>query len=237
VNAAPTDAPVAIVTGGSRGIGRACVAQLVELGHRVVLSARTQSAVDDVIQASSGDGAMVSGVVADATDPTAYERVVEAAIARHGRVDVVIANAGIYSTARVADISLADLRTVLDVNLMSVIALAKAALPELARHAGYFVALGSISGTQGYPGEVAYGASKRALRILIDAINAEHADAGVRATLISPGWVKTDMALESFGPDEPTYILEPADVAQTVAWLLGLSAAARVNEIVLRAGP
>ncbi len=231
-------ARVALVTGGSRGIGAACVARLAADGYRVVFSGRDQPALARMQdQISTADTCL--GVVADQRDPAAGQLLVDAAVERFGGLDVVVANAGSYSASPVATIDPRAWDDALLTNLTAVLWLIQAALPPLRRRGGHVLAIGSVSGTQGFAGEGAYGASKRALKILTDAVTREEAPFGVRATLVSPGVVRTDMAAKAFGGtrygpngDAPG-LLEPADVAETVSYLLRLSPAARIDEIVV----
>jgi NAD(P)-dependent dehydrogenase (short-subunit alcohol dehydrogenase family) len=178
------------------------------------------------------------GVVLDAADPTSGDRLVAQALECFGQLDVLIANAGVYLGKTIADTSDDDWAQLIEINLTGVFRHMRAALPWLRRSAGYAIAIGSVSGTRGYGHEAAYGASKRALRILTESIFVEAASDGVRATVISPAVVRTRMAGgifgESYGPDgDAPGVLDPADVAATVLYLLRLSTAARVEEIVL----
>jgi NADP-dependent 3-hydroxy acid dehydrogenase YdfG len=232
-------APVALVTGGSRGIGAACVRSLAGAGYRVVFSGRDEARVREA-EAEFEHSAPVPpvGVALDAAHRASGERLVFNAIERFGQIDVLIANAGLYLGKSLEDTTDDEWARLLEVNLTGVFRQVRAALPWLRRSAGYAVAIGSISGTRGYGYEAAYGASKRALRVLTESIFVEAASDGVRATIISPAVVRTRMADgifgESHGPggDAPG-VLVPEDVAATVMYLLGLSSAARIEEIVL----
>jgi NAD(P)-dependent dehydrogenase (short-subunit alcohol dehydrogenase family) len=232
-------APVALITGGSRGIGAACVKTLARAGYCAVFSGRDELAVRQMeaeLQ-SSGPGGPV-GVALDAADPASAERLVAHAIDRFGRLDVLVANAGVFLGQPIEDTTDGDFARVIEVNLTGVFRQVRAALPALRRTAGYAIAIGSVSGTRGYGSEAAYGASKRALRILMESVFVEAACDGVRASVISPAVVRTRMAAgifgESYGPGgNAPGVLIPEDVAATVLYLLQLSPAARVEEIVL----
>jgi NADP-dependent 3-hydroxy acid dehydrogenase YdfG len=235
-----TERPTAIVTGGSGGIGGTCVEALLADGYGVVFCGRNADSLDAVqsrLEAELRDRA--HPVVGDVADPATAASLVSEATNRFGRLDVVVANAGVYHAATVAETRPDDWSRVLQTNLSAVLWLFQAALPELRKRAGYAVAIGSVSGTQGFSGEAAYGASKRALRIVTEAIVAEEAEHGVRATVIAPGVVRTRMAAFAFGSDEygqggtQPGLLAPDDVAKTVMYLLNLSPAVRINEIVL----
>jgi NADP-dependent 3-hydroxy acid dehydrogenase YdfG len=231
---------VAIVTGGSRGIGYACVERLLRDDWNVVLSGRSRVDLDAAARRLGSEHRhAVRTVVADVSHGGASEQLVSAAVEAFGGVDAAIANAGTYASASVEELRLDEWSAVLNVNLTSVLLLIQAALPHLRERHGYVIAIGSVSGTQGFVGEAAYGASKRALRILTDVVTAEYGSQGVRGTVIAPGVVRTSMAeiafaRSDFGPEgDAPGLLEPADVAETVAWLLRLSPTARVAEVVL----
>lgn len=232
-------APVALVTGGSRGIGAGCVKALAREGYRVVFSGRDERRVREAEAEFQRGGAIAPvGVALDAADPASGERLVAEVIDRLGRLDVLVANAGVYLGKPIEATTDDDWVRLLEVNLTGVFRQVRAALPWLRCSAGYAIAIGSVSGTRGYGREAGYGASKRALRILTESIFVEAAADGVRATVISPAVVRTQMAGEifgeSYGPagDAPG-VLVPEDVAATVLYLLRLSPAARVEEIVL----
>ena len=232
--------PVAIVSGGSRGIGAACVVRLASDGYRLVTSGRDAEALQamhDGLPAGLRD--RVATVACDSGDHDTAAVLVSTAVDGFGRLDAVVANSGRYLAARIGDTTPEDWRDVLTANLSAVLWLIQAALPELRRSAGYVIAIGSVSGTRGFEEEGAYGASKRALRILTEAVTREEASFGVRASLVSPGVVRTRMAAQAFrsaayGVDgQAPGVLLPSDIAETVAYLLSLSPAARINEIVV----
>lgn len=231
---------VAIVTGASRGIGRACVSRLLEEGYSVVLSSRAESDLMQVVEeCGAAHAEALCPLAIDLSDLGAGTRLVSKAIEAYGRLDLVVANAGMYSFAPLEQLELERWNEVIQINLTSVLRLIQASLPELQRQAGYFIAIGSVSGMRGFSGEAAYGASKRALRILTDIVYAEHRHHGVRASVIAPGVVRTRMAAYAFSrPDygpggDADGLLNPLDVAETVVWLTRLSPAAVVPEVVL----
>jgi ribitol 2-dehydrogenase len=229
------------VTGGSRGIGAACVARLAADGYGVVCSGRDPEALDAMRAALPAPlREQVRTLACDSTDPASAAVLVAEAVSAFGGLDAIVANAGRYFSGTVAETTPGDFDDVIRTNLSSVLWLIQAALPELRKRAGYVVAIGSVSGTQGFADEAAYGASKRALRILTDAVTREEAGSGVRAALVSPGVVRTAMAVQAFGSEsygtegQAPGLLAPSDIAETVAYLLRLSAGARVDEIVVR---
>lgn len=231
---------MAIVTGGSRGIGAACVKRLARDGYRILCSGRDADALAAMRAGLPTDlREHVRTLACDSRDPESARRLVQEAVAAFGGVDAVIANSGTYLAARVAETTPEDWDNVIRTNLSSILWLIQAALPELRLRAGYLIAIGSVSGTRGFEDEGAYGASKRALRILTDSMTREEASSGVRASLVSPGVVRTAMAAQAFrsaayGADgDAPGLVEPSDIADTVAYLLGLSPGARIDEVVV----
>jgi NADP-dependent 3-hydroxy acid dehydrogenase YdfG len=235
----PDAAPVALVTGGSRGIGAACITALAAAGYRVVFSGRDEGRVREAETQFRHSGPVAPvGVALDAAHPTSGEQLVAQAIDCFGQLEVLIANAGVYLGKTIEETSDDDWAHLIEVNLTGVFRQMRAALPWLRRSAGSAIAIGSVSGTRGYGHKAAYGASKRALRVLTESIFVEAASDGVRATVISPAVVRTRLAGEifgeSYGPEgDAPGVLVPEDVAATVLYLLRLSTAARVEEVVL----
>ena len=231
---------VAIVTGGSRGIGAACVARLAGDGFRVVCSGRDADGLQAMRTGLEPElRERVRTIACDSRDPDSARWLVAEAAEAFGGLDAVVANSGTYLAARVSETKPEDWDNVIRTNLSSVLWLIQAALPQLRQRAGYVIAIGSVSGTQGFVGEAGYGASKRALRILTDAVTREEASSGVRASLVSPGVVRTAMAAEAFRSSsygaggEASGLLEPSDIAETVAYMLRLSPGARIAEVVV----
>ncbi len=174
---------VALVTGGRSGIGAAIAARLADEGARVFTAQR-------------GDDDRFEGIAADFSDPTAPGQVIAEVIARAGRLDVLVNNAGMMQEARVEDMSLADWQKNLTVNLTSPFLMIQAALPHLRDTRGSIVNTGSIEGLGSNPGHAAYCASKAGLHGLTRAIAVDHGPEGIRCNAIAPGWIDTDLNLD-----------------------------------------
>lgn len=221
----------ALVTGGSAGIGLAIVRALAADGYSVTAVARER----DRLGAAIADVPGVVGHAADAADPEAIGAVVAAHVARHGGLDVAVANAGTGSAGRAASATPASIDAMVRVNVGATIALANAAVPHLRREqgTGWLVAVASLSGVWPTAGFAGYSASKAAVISLARSIATEEAAAGVRACAICPAFVDTDMAAwvrdRIDGP-----LLDPADVAEAVRFLTRLSPGASITELVLR---
>ena len=186
------DPPVALITGGSRGIGRALVEHLVQRGFRVGATARTAASVESVVAAAAG---AVLGLPGDATDSGAVVDAVAQMSEWAGVPDLVIANAGVFREA--GPLAATDVDAWWDdvtVNLRGPMLLARHALPPmLARGSGRLVLMSSGIGNGPSPWGTAYGASKAALTALGGSLAAELDGTGVGVFVVSPGFVKTDM--------------------------------------------
>lgn len=216
----------AIVTGASSGIGLGIARALAEDGYGVALAARRTGVLDDVA-AELGSAALA--VPTDVTDPRAVEALVRTAVERFGRVDVVVASAGVGHWAPLEQIDETAWDETIDVNLKGAYLLARATLPHLRDSRGYLITLSSVSGTIGQAGGSAYNASKWGVRGLTQSFLKEAREDGVRATAICPGLVATPMA----GAGDPGEMIQPEDIARTVLWLLDLSPQVVVREVVV----
>ncbi len=170
----------ALVTGGRSGIGRAIAERLRHEGARVFTAQR-------------GADPEFEGITADFTDPDSPRRVVDAVIAKAGRLDVLVNNAGMMQESSVEDMSLEDWQRTLTVNLTAPFLMIKAALPHLRKTRGCIVNTGSIEGLGSNPGHAAYCASKAGLHGLTRAVAVDHGAEGVRCNAVAPGWIDTDL--------------------------------------------
>ena len=171
---------VVLVTGASRGIGAATCAALTRRGAVVVAAGRDETALAEVAASST--------VVADAADPVAAPALVAAAVDRHGRLDAVVANAGLGWAGEFAAMDPARITELVDVNLRAPMLLARAALPVL-RRPGALVFVTSIAGLVGVPGETVYSVTKAGLETFATLLR-EEVD-GVTVSTVAPGAVAT----------------------------------------------
>ncbi|GIF73640.1 SDR family NAD(P)-dependent oxidoreductase [Asanoa siamensis] len=194
-----------LVTGSSRGIGRAICTAALDNGDNVVATARRPADLDDLVEQ---DPDRVRAVALDVSDPAAAQHAVETAIDAFGRHDVVVNNAGNANTAPIEHTSLDEFRDQIEVNLMGVIYVSKAALPHFkARRSGHYLQFSSIGGrVGGTPGIAPYQASKFGVEGFSLVLASELAPYGVKMTIVEPGsfrtdWAGSSMRMDDGGPD------------------------------------
>lgn len=188
----------AIVTGGSKGIGRGIAEALAGAGVNVLVTARNQGDIDTTVAALAGHPGKVTGCSADVTTPAECQRVVSAAIEQHGGLDIVCANAGIFPSGRLDELTPADIDQVLAVNFKGTVFIVQAALPALtASGHGRVIITSSITGPiTGYPGWSHYGASKAAQLGFLRTAAIELAPKQITVNAVLPGNIMTEGLVE-----------------------------------------
>lgn len=185
---------VAIVTGASRGIGRAIAERLAADGRLVVLVSRSVDALDEVRQAIEQAGGAAEVRACDVGDGEALGALIEAVAATHGRLDILVNNAGITRDGLILRMSDADFDEVLNVNLRSAfVACRAAARPMMRGRFGRIVNIGSVTGLVGNAGQANYAAAKAGLVGLTKTLAKELGSKGITANLVAPGFVETGM--------------------------------------------
>jgi len=188
----------AIVTGGSKGIGRGIAATFAASGVNVLVIARNQTELDATVADLGDQPGRVSGLAADVTDPEDCRRAVETAVERNGGVDIVCANAGIFPSGRLEDLTPDDIEQVLSVNFKGTVFIIQAALSALtASGHGRVVITSSITGPiTGYPGWSHYGASKAAQLGFLRTAAMELAPKQITINAVLPGNIITEGLVE-----------------------------------------
>ena len=219
---------VAIVTGSSSGIGRAVAAELLARGMSVVVTSRSQERAD-ATAAELGENAF--GVGAELTDPAAPAALVDRALARFGRLDVLVNNAGAGQVAESETLAVEDWQRIIDLDLTAAFLCAQAAArPMLAARGGVIVNISSLAGHIGLPRRAAYTAAKHGIEGLTKTLAVEWARRGVRVVSDAPAYVATELlagtskaggfTLDDVAGRTPMRRLaEPEEVARTVAFL------------------
>lgn len=232
-------ARVAVVTGGAQGIGRRTAELLAERGYRVAIIDLNPAV--STIAAIESAGGEVFGFAGDITSEAVVEEFKSRVLARYGRVDVLVNNAGISFISPAEEISAADYRRVLEVNLVAPFLLAKAfGTVMLEARSGSIVNVASVAGLLGVADRAAYNASKHGLVGLTRTLAAEWGGRGVRVNAVCPGWVKTEMdaADQTGGSYTDSDITgrvpmarfaSPDDIAHAIAFLADEKESAFIN--------
>jgi NAD(P)-dependent dehydrogenase (short-subunit alcohol dehydrogenase family) len=210
-----------LVTGGSKGLGRALVEAFAAQGARVVAVARGAEALEQTVASVRARGGEAHAIVADVGDKEAIHRIAGAAAALVGPIDVLIHDASTLGPVplRLAlDTDCEDLERALAVNVVGPFRLTKVIAGSMAaRGTGVIVAISSDAATNAYPRWGAYGASKAAFDHLSRVLGAELEGTGVRVLVIDPGEMDTEMHRDAFGADhDPNVLQKPNDVAKRI---------------------
>jgi NAD(P)-dependent dehydrogenase (short-subunit alcohol dehydrogenase family) len=227
----------AIVTGASSGIGLAIARVLGEEGFALTMAARRAEKLDGAVAGLAADGFDVQAVAANVADEAEIQRVVAAHRERYGRLDVLVNNAGVGVGAAVGDIETKRLDMQLDINLRSIVLFYRECMPLLRQAAGehknvLVVNTSSISGKHGEPWLSVYSATKHGVVGWTEAMNKELGAEGIKSTALCPAFVDTPMTdfVKQQVPAEE--MIRPEDIAESVRFLLRVSPACVVPEIM-----
>jgi len=227
---------VAIITGGSRGIGFAIARALIEQGAHVVITGRTEARLEEAtreLQAAAREGGTATGVRTDVRNYQEVEQLMTRVARQHGGLDILINNAGIGLFRTVADMTPEEWHSIVDTNLTGVFYCCHTALPHLrARGGGWIINISSLAGRNPFPEAAAYCASKSALNAFSEALMQEVRYDGVRVSYVMPGSVATDFG--SRGGQKGDWALTPEDVAQVVMDLIAHPQRSQPSRVEIR---
>jgi NADP-dependent 3-hydroxy acid dehydrogenase YdfG len=232
---------VVVITGASSGLGEATARHLAQHGAKLVLGARRLDRLQALArELSLGDEAIVR---MDVTNRAEVDSLVKRAIEVHGRVDVMLNNAGLMPQAPLEKLDVADWGRMIDVNLKGVLYGIAAALPHMQRQkSGHFINVSSVAGHKVGPGFAVYAATKHAVRALSEGLRQEVKPYNIRTTVISPGAVATELPNSVTDPETAARIRDfyaqaaiPADsFARVVAFAISQPDEVDINEILFR---
>lgn len=232
---------IVLVTGASSGIGAATAERLAAAGHHVVLGARRRDRLDDVVTRIRANGGSAESVELDVTSAEGHRAVVEQILADHGRLDVLVANAGVMPLSRLDAGLLPEWRQMVEVNVMGLLHGIAAALPGfLERGAGHLVTVASIGAHEVVPTSAVYSGTKYAAWAITEGLRLE-SPAGVRVTTVSPGVTTSELADSITDPlareamvAYRAHAIPAASIAEAIAYAIGQPPEVDVNEIIVR---
>ncbi|MBS7589097.1 SDR family oxidoreductase [Ancylobacter defluvii] len=235
------DGKVVVITGASSGLGEATARYLAARGARLVLGARRLDRLQALArELDIGAGAAVQ---TDVTDAGQVQHLVDAAVSAHGRVDVILNNAGLMPHSPLERGKIADWDRMIDVNLKGVLYGIAAALPYMkAQKSGHIINVSSVAGHKVRPGSAVYAATKAAVRMLSEGLRQEVKPYNIRTTIISPGAVESELPQSITEADVAAgiqdfyeaYAIPAESFARMVAFAISQPEEVDINEILFR---
>lgn len=226
----------ALVTGASSGIGRAIARKLSKMGCKLVLAARERKTLELVAHELEGESICVP---TDLADRAQVDVLVKEAVKKFGSIDILIENAGIYTSDTFSDMTPEAMQKMIDVNLTSIMVLSHAVLPYMKQQqSGEIMVIGSIAGVADMRDEAVYSATKHAANAFVRSLRRQVAPDGIRVGSILPGTVATEL----WGDIDPARIdqqvaegevLRPEDIAEIAAFMLQQPANVTIRELVV----
>jgi NADP-dependent 3-hydroxy acid dehydrogenase YdfG len=236
---------VVVIMGASSGIGEATTKKLAQEGAKLVIAARREDRLKALVEALPN--AEISYAVADVTNKEEVQAVVNLAVEKHGRVDVLYNNAGIMPTAPLSETRFDEWRQMLDINIMGVLNGIAAVLPIMKKQqSGHIIATDSVAGHVVYHGSAVYCGTKFAVRAIMEGLRQEERENNIRSTIVSPGAVTTELYTTINDPEgresvknlmskgEEGFSLKSSDIADAVAYAISTPDTVAVSEILIR---
>lgn len=234
---------VIVITGASSGMGEAAARHLAGKGAKVVMAARRSDRITAIANELKQQGHDAIAVATDVTKPEEVNHLIERAVSTFGRVDVLINNAGLMPLSRLEQGKVDEWNQMIDVNLRGVLHGIAAVLPYMkAQKSGHIINTASVAAHLIFPGSAVYSATKFAVRALTEGLRQETAAHNIRATLISPGAVQTELLehitdkdIQSANKDYVENVGVPAETyARMVAFVISEPEDVGVSEIIFR---
>ncbi|MBP2198787.1 SDR family oxidoreductase [Pantoea cypripedii] len=234
---------VIVITGASSGMGEAAARHLADKGARIVLAARRSDRIDALAKDISAKGGKAIAVATDVTRADDVQKLVDTAISTWGSIDVLINNAGVMPLSSLDQAKVSEWDMMIDVNLRGVLHGIAAALPIMkAQQSGHIINTASVAGHLVFPTSAVYSATKFAVRAVTEGLRKEASAYNVRATIISPGAVSTELLDHISDKDvqaaNQDYVgkvgIPPDSYARMVAFAISQPEDVGVNEIIFR---
>ncbi len=226
---------VALVTGAGRGIGRAVCEALGQAGATVVATARSIDQIEAVASEITDAGGRAIAIPADIAEESDICSLFDQVNEQFGCLDMLVNNAGMGLFGPVEGFSAGDFDQVMAVNLRGAFLCCQRALRAMIpQGSGYIINISSVVGFKGYPNQAAYTAAKHGVMGLTKSLAVEAQTYGIRVSAVLPGGVDTDMVRVARPDLDPSVLMQPEDIAQTVMYLLSLSDRAAVDQIYIR---
>lgn len=224
----------ALITGGTKGIGLGVAEMLIKEGYKVAITGRSAETVEmSVAQLNQLQEGAALGIVADVRNFDSQQEAVNQVLEKWGRLDVLVANAGVGHFAPIEKLTLEQWQETIDINLTGVFYSTKASLAALTASKGYLITIASLAGTNFFANGSAYNASKFGLVGFTQAVMMDVRSAGIKATTIMPGSVATH-----FNNHEPSekdaWKIQPEDIGQIVVDLLKMNPRTLPSKIEVR---
>lgn len=226
----------AFITGGTKGIGRGIAEALLREGINVTITGRTQSTLDEAVKAlneNQNSGAEAMGIQANVKEYKDLENAVQKTVDKFGKIEIVIANAGVGHFAPIEDLSIDLWKDTIDTNLSGVFYTLKASLDQLQQNDGYFMSIGSLAGTNFFKGGSAYNASKFGVTGFTQAAMLDMREMGIKTTLIMPGSVATHFN-ENTPDEKDAWKIQKEDIGQMVVDLLKMDSRTLPSKVEVR---
>lgn len=236
------DGKIVVITGASSGLGEATARHLSQQGATVVFGARRVERIEALARELESGGRKAMAIQTDVTQSAQVQRLVDAAVAAYGRIDVMINNAGLMPHSPLERLKIADWDRMIDVNIKGVLYGIAAALPHMKQQkSGHFINVSSVAGHKVRPGGAVYSATKHAVLALSEGLRQEVKPYNIRTTVISPGAVATELPDSITEADVAASVRKiyehaiPADAfARAVAYAMSQPDDVDVNEILFR---
>ncbi|MFE4709849.1 SDR family oxidoreductase [Paenibacillus sp. NPDC056722] len=238
-----TKGKVVIITGASSGIGEATARLLAEKGAKLVLAARREERLQDIVQEIKGAGGEAVYLKADVVSTEDMQKLAQFALEQYGRIDVLVNNAGVMPVSRLNELRTSEWDQMIDVNIKGVLYGIAAVLPVMReQQAGHIINISSVAGYEISPTSSVYSATKFAVRAITEGLRQEESPSShIRTTIIAPGMTETELLhtvnspeVQAMASHISNLAISPYSIARAIAYAIDEPEDTGVNEIVIR---